>query len=217
MQYYSTLHIYIVYNPIHITTKRMKRIRNIGVVAILMMVQLLTLSLMSCQIDDNQSSFNDNFTTCPETPVAYEGKWTVGSMSVSTGKAIVSGKEIQLFEVPYTEILQQLFQGSNIESGIGCNNKSEKLKFTVTQASDKTLLYSLEPTEWHLSALVDKKPYSVNIALSPNDPLDNTTISWGTLSMSGVLTLVLHATSYTVNSGDINPVSLKLVFTAKRK
>lgn len=195
----------------------MKIFRNISVWAFLIMVQLLTWSLVSCQIDDNQSSFKDSFTTSSEPSAVYDGKWTVGSTSGITGKAVVSDKEFLLYNVPYTEITQQLFQSNNVESAIGSNGTSEKLKFTVTQASDKTLLYSLEPTEWHYSVLVDKKPYNVSLAISPNAPLDNTTISWGTLSKSGVLTLVLHATSYTMNSGETKPVSLKLTFTAKRK
>lgn len=183
----------------------------------MIMVQLLALTLVSCQIDDNQNSFNDNFTASSDPSATYEGKWTVGSTSGITGMAVVSDKEILLYNVPYTEITQQLFQTNNVESAKGSNSTNEKLRFTVTQASDNTMLYSLEPTEWHFSVLVDKKPYSVSIAISPNAPLDNTTISWGTLSKAGVMTLVLHATSYTINSGETNPVSLKIVFTAKRK
>ena len=42
-------------------------------------------------------------------------------------------------------------------------------------------------------------------------------MSWGTLSKAGVLTIVLHATSYTIGDGDTEPVDLKLTFTGKRK
>lgn len=143
----------------------------------------------------------------------FEGTWSVGGVSGLPGTVMLYGSAFRVAEVPCAAILQQLYPGSSVADATG---GSEDIPFGVTSTSATSQLYSLMPTAWRLSGAVDGVRRSVSLAISPTAG-GTGDVSWGTYSKSGVLTLVLHATSFTADGGEPVAVSLKLVFTATRR
>lgn len=63
-------------------------------------------------------------------------------------------------------------------------------------------------------ASVDGESHKVQLAISPISEGSNE-LSWGSLSKTGVLTIILHATSATIDDATTRPLSLTLTFTGK--
>lgn len=157
-----------------------------------------------------------DYTICPEPLVAYEGKWDIGAEEGLPGVAWIATQGFAFDSIPAASVVRQLFPGSEVAAVASADGGYAWLKCSATQASDNSLLYSAEPSVWRVKARVDGRQRVVGIAFAPRVGSGGD-ISWGTLSRTGVLTLVLHATSYTVDDGSAAPLAMKLVFTAKRK
>ncbi len=183
---------------------------------IVSVVVCTVLALASCSpVEDGLAYAGDN-TSCPEPTVAYEGKWTVGDVQSASGTAWLSTRQLLLDDVPYADIIRQLMPNSDITSAKKTYDGDNVLKCVASQTSDNSTLLSIMPATWHVAAIVDGESHSIDIFMTQtiNGRDDQ---SWGTVSKTGVLTLILHVTSYSVDGGEAVPAALKLVFTAKRQ
>lgn len=185
-------------------------------VALASLVAVVAASLVACVADDADADrAGDKYMTDTGQAVAYSGKWSVGTEQGIKGVVMVGSGKFMLDGAARAAVVWQLFPDSTVSQPPD-NAGWEMLKFSATSASDNSLLYSIDPFTWSFTLLSDGLPRTAVVAFSP---LVGTSdgISWGTLSKSGVLTVVLHATSYTIGDGNTATVDLRLVFTGKRE
>lgn len=188
-----------------------KRLYSIAIMAVGLIVWGLTVATMQACANNDDDLLDASYNT--ETVMAYTGKWQVGSSTAPESTILKCAKYFQLSKVPCDEILAQLYPGKTITDA-RCNMGSELLLFDSMSPSGKSILYSLKPTTWTLMASVDGESHKVQLAISPISEGSNE-LSWGSLSKTGVLTIILHATSATIDDDTTRPLSLTLTFTGK--
>lgn len=188
-----------------------KRLYSIAIMAVGLIVWGLTVATMQACANNDDDMLDASYNT--ETVMAYTGKWQVGSSTAPNSTILKCAKYFQLSKVPCDEILAQLYPGKTITDA-RCNMGSELLLFDSMSPSGKSILYSLKPTTWTLMASVDGESHKVQLAISPISEGSNE-LSWGSLSKTGVLTIILHATSATIDDDTTRPLSLTLTFTGK--
>lgn len=188
-----------------------KRLYSIAIMAVGLIVWGLTVATMQACANNDDDMLNASYNT--ETVMAYTGKWQVGSSTAPKSTILKCAKYFQLSKVPCDEIFAQLYPGKIITDA-RCNMGAELLLFDSMSPSGKSILYSLKPTTWTLMASVDGESHKVQLAISPISEGSNE-LSWGSLSKTGVLTIILHATSATIDDATMRPLSLTLTFTGK--
>ncbi len=188
-----------------------KRLYSIAIMAVGLIVWGLTVATMQACANNDDDLLAASYNT--ETVMAYTGKWQVGSSTAPNSTILKCAKYFQLSKVPCDEIFAQLYPGKTITDA-RCNMGSELLLFDSMSPSGKSILYSLKPTTWTLMASVDGESHKVQLAISPISEGSNE-LSWGSLSKTGVLTIILHATSATIDDDTTHPLSLTLTFTGK--
>lgn len=188
-----------------------KRLYSIAIMAVGLIVWGLTVATMQACANNDDDMLNASYNT--ETVMAYTGKWQVGSYTAPKSTILKCAKYFQLSKVPCDEIFAQLYPGKIITDA-RCNMGAELLLFDSMSPSGKSILYSLKPTTWTLMASVDGESHKVQLAISPISEGSNE-LSWGSLSKTGVLTIILHATSATIDDDTTRPLSLTLTFTGK--
>lgn len=188
-----------------------KRLYSIAIMAVGLIVWGLTVATMQACANNDDDMLNASYNT--ETVMAYTGKWQVGSSTAPNSTILKCAKYFQLSKVPCDEIFAQLYPGKTITDA-RCNMGAELLLFDSMSPSGKSILYSLKPTTWTLMASVDGESHKVQLAISPISEGSNE-LSWGSLSKTGVLTIILHATSATIDDDTTRPLSLTLTFTGK--
>lgn len=188
-----------------------KRLYSIAIMAVGLIVWGLTVATMQACANNEDDMLNASYNT--ETVMAYTGKWQVGSSTAPKSTILKCAKYFQLSKVPCDEIFAQLYPGKTITDA-RCNMGAELLLFDSMSPSGKSILYSLKPTTWTLMASVDGESHKVQLAISPISEGSNE-LSWGSLSKTGVLTIILHATSATIDDDTTRPLSLTLTFTGK--
>ena len=168
----------------------------------------------SCAVDDTEKA---QAIVCPGTSMMFEGKWSAGTESGQSGRAWIYSNSLLLEGVPYAAIVRQLMPGSGVSEATpaGSGVSTQQLQFAAT-ASESTTLLTIMPAVWDIEAVTENGRHTVRLSFTPGHN-DTENISWGTLSGSGMLTLILHATSFTVDGGSPTPASLKLTLTAARK
>lgn len=188
-----------------------KRLYSIAIMAVGLIVWGLTVATMQACANNDDDMLDASYNT--ETVMAYTGKWQVGSSTAPNSTILKCAKYFQLSKVPCDEIFAQLYPGKTITDA-RCNMGAELLMFDSMSPSGKSILYSLKPTTWTLMASVDGESHKVQLAISPISEGSNE-LSWGSLSKTGVLTIILHATSATIDDATTCPLSLTLTFTGK--
>lgn len=188
-----------------------KRLYSIAIMAVGLIVWGLTVATMQACANNDDDILDASYNT--ETVMAYTGKWQVGSSTAPESTILKCAKYFQLSKVPCDEIFAQLYPGKTITDA-RCNMGAELLLFDSMSPSGKSILYSLKPTTWTLMASVDGEIHKVQLAISPISEGSNE-LSWGSLSKTGVLTIILHATSATIDDTTTRPLSLTLTFTGK--
>ena len=188
-----------------------KRLYSIAIMAVGLIVWGLTVATMQACANNDDDMLDASYNT--ETVMAYTGKWQVGSSTAPNSTILKCAKYFQLSKVPCDEIFAQLYPGKTITDA-RCNMGAELLLFDSMSPSGKSILYSLKPTTWTLMASVDGESHKVQLAISPISEGSNE-LSWGSLSKTGVLTIILHATSATIDDTTTRPLSLTLTFTGK--
>ncbi len=188
-----------------------KRLYSIAIMAVGLIVWGLTVVTMQACANNDDDMLNASYNT--ETVMAYTGKWQVGSSTAPKSTILKCAKYFQLSKVPCDEIFAQLYPGKTITDA-RCNMGAELLLFDSMSPSGKSILYSLKPTTWTLMASVDGESHKVQLAISPISEGSNE-LSWGSLLKTGVLTIILHATSATIDDDTTRPLSLTLTFTGK--
>lgn len=188
-----------------------KRLYSIAIMAVGLIVWGLTVATMQACANNDDDMLDASYNT--ETVMAYTGKWQVGSSTAPNSTILKCAKYFQLSKVPCDEIFAQLYPGKTITDA-RCNMGAELLLFDSMSPSGKSILYSLKPTTWTLMASVDGESHKVQLAISPISEGSNE-LSWGSLSKTGVLTVILHATSATIDDDTTRPLSLTLTFTGK--
>ncbi len=188
-----------------------KRLYCIAIMAVGLIVWGLTVATMQACANNDDDMLDASYNT--ETVMAYTGKWQVGSSTAPKSTILKCAKYFQLSKVPCDEIFAQLYPGKTITDA-RCNMGAELLLFDSMSPSGKSILYSLKPTTWTLMASVDGESHKVQLAISPISEGSNE-LSWGSLSKTGVLTIILHATSATIDDDTTRPLSLTLTFTGK--
>ena len=188
-----------------------KRLYSIAIMAVGLIVWGLTVATMQACANNDDDMLDASYNT--ETVMAYTGKWQVGSSTAPNSTILKCAKYFQLSKVPCDEIFAQLYPGKTITDA-RCNMGSELLLFDSMSPSGKSILYSLKPTTWTLMASVDGESHKVQLAISPISEGSNE-LSWGSLSKTGVLTIILYATSATIDDDTTRPLSLTLTFTGK--
>lgn len=188
-----------------------KRLYSIAIMAVGLIVWGLTVATMQACANNDDDMLGASYNT--ETVMAYTGKWQVGSSTAPKSTILKCAKYFQLSKVPCDEIFAQLYPGKTITDA-RCNMGAELLLFDSMSPSGKSILYSLKPTTWTLMASVDGESHKVQLAISPISEGSNE-LSWGSLSKTGVLTIILHATSATIDDDTTRPLSLTLTFTGK--
>lgn len=188
-----------------------KRLYSIAIMAVGLIVWGLTVATMQACANNDDDMLDASYNT--ETVMAYTGKWQVGSSTAPNSTILKCAKYFQLSKVPCDEIFAQLYPGKTITDA-RCNMGAELLLFDSMSPSGKSILYSLKPTMWTLMASVDGESHKVQLAISPISEGSNE-LSWGSLSKTGVLTIILHATSATIDDDTTRPLSLTLTFTGK--
>ncbi len=188
-----------------------KRLYSIAIMAVGLIVWSLTVATMQACANNDDDMLDASYNT--ETVMAYTGKWQVGSSTAPNSTILKCAKYFQLSKVPCNEIFAYLYPGKTITDA-RCNMGAELLLFDSMSPSGKSILYSLKPTTWTLMASVDGESHKVQLAISPISEGSNE-LSWGSLSKTGVLTIILHATSATIDDATTRPLSLTLTFTGK--
>ena len=188
-----------------------KRLYSIAIMAVGLIVWGLTVATMQACANNDDDMLNASYNT--ETVMAYTGKWQVGSSTAPKSTILKCAKYFQLSKVPCDEIFAQLYPGKTITDA-RCNMGAELLLFDSMSPSGKSILYSLKPTTWTLMASVDGESHKVQLAISPISEGSNE-LSWGSLSKTGVLTIILHATAATIDDDTTRLLSLTLTFTGK--
>lgn len=188
-----------------------KRLYSIAIMAVGLIVWGVAVATMQACANNDDDMLDASYNT--ETVMAYTGKWQVGSSTAPESTILKCAKYFQLSKVPCDEIFAQLYPGKTITDA-RCNMGSELLLFDSMSPSGKSILYSLKPTTWTLMASVDGESHKVQLAISPISEGSNE-LSWGSLSKTGVLTIILHATSATIDDDTTRPLSLTLTFTGK--
>lgn len=188
-----------------------KRLYSIAIMAVGLIVWGLTVATMQACANNDDDMLDASYNT--ETVMAYTGKWQVDSSTAPNSTILKCAKYFQLSKVPCDEIFAQLYPGKTITDA-RCNMGAELLFFDSMSPSGKSILYSLKPTTWTLMASVDGESHKVQLAISPISEGSNE-LSWGSLSKTGVLTIILHATSATIDDDTTRPLSLTLTFTGK--
>ncbi len=188
-----------------------KRLYSIVIMAVGLIVWGLTVATMQACANNDDDMLDASYNT--ETVMAYTGKWQVGSSTAPNSTILKCAKYFQLSKVPCDEIFAYLYPGKTITDA-RCNMGAELLLFDSMSPSGKSILYSLKPTTWTLMASVDGESHKVQLAISPISEGSNE-LSWGSLSKTGVLTVILHATSATIDDTTTRPLSLTLTFTGK--
>lgn len=177
-------------------------------------VILLTIPLAACSIETSETVSNSTWADKGSSAV-YDGKWTVESAASIGSSATVSTSSITVDTIPYADIMSRFFPDtdpSTATGAIACHTVASAL----ASVDGGAMLYSIRPTAWEISATAGGQKHIVNLAFMPSgNGADN--ISWATVSKSGVLTLILHATAVSIDGGEARPASLTLTYTATRK
>ena len=188
-----------------------KRLYSIAIMVVGLIVWGVAVATMQACANNDDDILGASYNT--ETVMAYTGKWQVGSSTAPNSTILKCAKYFQLSKGPCDEIFAQLYPGKTITDA-RCNMGAELLLFDSMSPSGKSILYSLKPTTWTLMASVDGESHKVQLAISPISEGSNE-LSWGSLSKTGVLTIILHATSATIDDTTTRPLSLTLTFTGK--
>ena len=180
----------------------------------LIAASLLAVSIAACTVDTEQENSNNIWADMGQN-VVYDGKWTVESATSIGSWAVVNTSYITVDAIPAADLIKRFLPNADpatATAALSCH----ALACSPTSADSGTQLYSIRPTTWELSAVADGQKHVVNLTFAPSgNGADN--ISWGTVSKSGVLTLILHATAVSIDGGDAQSTSLTLTYTATRK
>lgn len=189
-----------------------KRLYSLAIMAMVSMVWVLAVGTLQSCTNSDDAALEGSYNSEGGTP--YIGKWTVGNQTAAKSTVLVCADYFQVSNVPCEEILNQLFPGKTI-SNAQCSIGTGRLRFDSTPTSDKSITYTIKPTEWRLTATIDGQPHRLALAISS---ISSSTDygSWASLSSAGILTIILHATSVTTDNNSPQPLSLRLSFTGKK-
>lgn len=175
---------------------------------------LLSVSFAACTIDTETENSNNTWADTGQS-VIYEGRWTVESATSDGSRAVISASNITIETIPSADIIKQFLPNADPATATAAMS-CHALACSLTSADSGTQLYSIRPTIWEMSAMADGQKHSVSLVFAPSgNGADN--ISWATMSKSGVLTLILHATAVSIDGEEAKPTSLTLTYTATRK
>lgn len=181
------------------------------IVACCMVLWVALLSLASCLGENSEDiSYSPGYFSGTH----YDGKWDVDGVAGAKADVIAYPHYFYLDGLPYGAILDHVFPGSVIENveGIDANNR---LPFVAMTTSETSQLLSLQPPVWTINATVDGVGHVVHVSFMTVGSTD--VISWGTLTKSGMLTVILRTTAYSVDNGGQHPLSLKITYNATKK
>ncbi len=187
----------------------MKRFVHIHTIFALLLVSILAMATYSCMPEEK----SETIVICPDTGHPFDGVWSIDDNKGKKDTVIIYSKYMQSVALPYNEMLTRLFPNSKIEDVTGSSDDG-KFVYTVTLPSESSTLFSLQPNTWHIQARIDNEDHKVAVSFASID--NNSDLSWATLSNSGLLTIILRPTAYSIDGGKDQPVTMKLAFTAKR-
>lgn len=177
---------------------------------------LLCLSLLSVSACDDVGIDDIVMADMPSGIEAdYSGTWWVNDKQSLSTTMTVHNWAFFFGQMPYKDILVQLFPGKKIEE---IEDQGYVVPFAMNAHNDRTYLYVVQPTEWNFTAKIEGQPCSVSINFSQVYNVDIG--SWGSYSrQTGVFTLFLRAISYKITGlsefdADVSPINLKLKFTS---
>lgn len=145
----------------------------------------------------------------------YVGTWNVDGQSPVDAEAVVYGDSIHFSSLPCKEIVQGLYPDAMVAEASAVRS-CQRLGYSMTSTSDGAVLYLMMPESWSISANVDGRQRDINIWFCMNAAQQDK-VSWGTLSRNNILTVILHATSFSVDGGAQQPMELKLTYKARRQ
>lgn len=154
----------------------------------------------------------------PSQSVDYYGQWTVNGENYTQSKVKVTDNAFVFDDMPFAGIAKCMFpnQTTVIENPPGYIVPCTNIAYT-----DRTVIYTLTPSNWTFEAVVGGVPKRVDISFL--SAYDGSNGSWGTLSrQSGVYTVFLSATAATVTDIDSgqktsHDISVKLQFTTTKR
>ena len=181
-------------------------------------VMAFAASLVSCSIgDDNNETGNGwsfDSSSDPLSGISYEGIWTAGNFSSTRTVAVVNSRYITLYGVPYDYIFGYFFSKSDIVP-VSTDHYAMRLDYTAASISDNTILYSIVPAAYTLSAMVDGTLHKVEIELASTQS-GQPGMSWGKLSRNGVFCIALNIARCSIDGGEPQSVQMKMTFTATK-
>ena len=154
----------------------------------------------------------------PAQTVDYYGQWTVNGESGTQSKVKVGDNAFVFDNMPFAGIAKCLFpnQPTVVE-----NPSGYIVPYTGMAYTDRTVVYTLTPSNWTFEAIVGGTLKHIDISFM--SAYNGTNGSWGTLSrQSGVYTIVLWATAATVTDTvtgqkTSHDISVKIQFTTTKR
>lgn len=177
-----------------------------------MLLAAMIVALVSCvsRSDDTADCTGLQYST----RTLCNGIWEVDGKHGQNTQMIVMEHYVQIYELPYNDILAHLFEGKTIGNTLG-DQANGIIAYRKIANSDGSTTLALAPQAWRINTSIDGEQHLVEIMFDSAENSEN--ISWGTISRSGVFTLILHPTSFAIDGGNTQPISMKLKFTATVK
>lgn len=189
--------------PIHIYNISSK------ILVFCLMFALVCTVLVSCQTDTSSQE-----SAMSPTATQYEGRWQVdGQQSVASTMTILSGT-LFFDTLPLDDVLKTLLPDANrieiVSVGSGVT-----MRYMQVPTTDGNILLSLFPHPWKVVAVVDGISRDILLNFDSLDGDGN--MSWSSVNQTGVLTLILRATYYSLDGSLPQPIDLRITYTATPK
>lgn len=185
--------------------------RYISSVCALLVAMLVAQSCVESPYEGSDGS--DSF-DAPVVGQAYEGVWQMDDRK-ENGIVVAYPGYFDALDIPYAWLAANIFAGSDVKGVVG-SDAGGRLGYSMATTQDGTTLYTLKPKVWRMTATVDGRNRQVALYMAPQAG-GTDDMSWGRISKSGVMSIMLCVTGYSLDGADMQPSVMRLTFTAMRK
>lgn len=147
--------------------------------------------------------------------MTFAGQWKIGSQTNQRSTMTIYPNYLAFSQLPYMAILQEIFADA-ASVAITADDSNSRIPYKATTTDDGSILYTVQAMTWNLHVEADDKPHDIQIIVAPKAGNADDT-SWGTLSGTGVLTVILHVTAYRMDGQAAVTMPMRLTYTATRQ
>lgn len=177
-----------------------------------------TLALALCATacsDAQDADAYGSYNSVTAAGMTFEGQRKVETQASQSSTMTIYPNYFDLSQLPYTEILQKIFpDATTVLLKDDVNN--HRISYRAASADNGSVVYTVQPMTWNLQVETNGTQHNIQIIVAP-EAGNADDMSWGTLSGTGVMTLILHVTAYRTDGQAAVAMPMRLTYTATRQ